>query len=102
MTRPWDPAPPRPAALDRALERFAAAVGGEHVIADAAALEDFRDPFSHPGWQGRAPAAAVLPQTVEEVQAIVRIAAEHGSGCGRTRPGATTATAAPGRSRAAR
>ena len=64
--------------LDRALERFQAALGAEHVIDDPGALAEFGDPFAHRSWERHAPAAAVLPASVEEVQAIVAIATEHG------------------------
>jgi 4-cresol dehydrogenase (hydroxylating) len=64
--------------LERALERFASELGPERVVTDAAALVEYGDPFSHPSWRERAPSAAVLPHTVEEVQAVVRIAGEHG------------------------
>jgi len=63
--------------LDRALERFAAELGSEHVVADREGLLEYRDPFAFAGWEQRAPAAAVLPGSAEEVQAVVRIAAEH-------------------------
>ena len=68
----------RPQSLDRALERFTSELGVEHVLTGRAELRDFRDPFAFGGWEERAPAAALLPSTVEQVQAIVRIAAEEG------------------------
>jgi 4-cresol dehydrogenase (hydroxylating) len=40
-------------------------------------LDEFRDPFSHRSWRDRAASAVVMPASVEEVQAVVRIAAEH-------------------------
>jgi 4-cresol dehydrogenase (hydroxylating) flavoprotein subunit len=64
--------------LERALGRFAAELGSEHVIADAGGLGEFRDPFAPHGWERHAPGAAVLPGSVAEVQAVMRIAAEHG------------------------
>jgi 4-cresol dehydrogenase (hydroxylating) len=63
--------------LDRALERFAAELGSEHVVTDPQGLLEYRDPFAFAGWEERAPAAAVLPHSAEEVQAVVRIAGEH-------------------------
>jgi 4-cresol dehydrogenase (hydroxylating) len=62
--------------LERALERFSAALGDAKVIVDSEQLREFSDPFAFPGWQEHAPGAAVLPTEVEEVQAIVAIAAE--------------------------
>jgi 4-cresol dehydrogenase (hydroxylating) len=64
-----------PPGLEPALERFVAALGCEHVLTGE--LDEFRDPFSHRRWQDRAASAVVMPATVEEVQAVVRIAAEH-------------------------
>src|SRR3984957_11171868 len=64
--------------LDRALERFAAALGPGKVITDAVALREYSDPFAFAAWQEHAPGAAVLPTEVEEVQAVVAIAAEEG------------------------
>jgi 4-cresol dehydrogenase (hydroxylating) flavoprotein subunit len=68
----------RPQSLDRALERFTSELGVEHVLTGREELRDFRDPFAFAGWEERAAAAALLPSTVEQVQAIVRIAAEEG------------------------
>src|SRR5579871_1788533 len=70
--------PPGQAVLDRTLARLEAALGREHVIRDRGALAEFGDPFAPAGWERHAAAAAVLPGSVEEVQAVVRIAAEHG------------------------
>jgi len=66
------------ATLDRALDRFAAALGAEKVVSDPEQLREFSDPFAFPGWREHAPGAAVTPSEVEEVQAVVRIAAEEG------------------------
>jgi len=62
--------------LERALERFAAALGPDKVVSGATALLEFSDPFAFAGWEEHAPGAAVLPTEVEEVQAVVAIAAE--------------------------
>ena len=64
------------AELDRALEAFRAVVGSEHVLTGADALE-FRDPFWYRDWTQYDASAVVQPATLEEVQAIVRLADEH-------------------------
>ena len=63
--------------LDRALAAIAAAIGEGKVATDAQSLEDFQDPFQVPGAATNVPSGVVSPTTVEEVQAIVRIANEH-------------------------
>ncbi len=64
-------------ALSRALDEFVAAVGSEHVLTSEADLLEFRDPFWYRGWDDYEASAVVQPETVEEVQEIVRIANEH-------------------------
>ena len=81
--------------LDAALEEFRAALGDEAVITEDAAVREFRDPFWPADDDTYAPSVVVMPETTEQVQEIVRIANSHASRCGRTRPGATTATAGP-------
>ena len=59
-----------------ALEQFAAVVGEPQVFTSDEDLELYRDSFS-PYWheqEDSVPSAAVAPDTVEQVQAIVRIA----------------------------
>jgi 4-cresol dehydrogenase (hydroxylating) len=70
------PLPPGVAAaeLDSALAAFADAIGAEKVASDAESLEDFQDPFQVPGEATNLPSAVVSPTSVEDVQAIVRIA----------------------------
>jgi len=63
--------------LARALEGFAAAVGSEHVLTGEEELREFRDPFSHATWDEYTASAVVMPETVEEIQEIVRVANEH-------------------------
>jgi 4-cresol dehydrogenase (hydroxylating) flavoprotein subunit len=63
--------------LDRALAAIAAAIGDDKVATDAGALADFQDPFQFPGSARNVPSGVASPRTVEEVQAIVRIANEH-------------------------
>ena len=62
--------------LSKALDDFAAAVGAEHVLSSEEDRAEFRDPFWHKSWSDYEAAAVVQPATVEEIQAIVRIANE--------------------------
>ena len=64
-------------ALARALDGFAAALGSDRVLTSEEALLEYRDPFQPVTWDEYAPAAVVLPETVEEIQAILRVANEH-------------------------
>src|SRR2546421_9058903 len=57
-----------------ALEGFVAAVGAERVLTDEASLHEFRDPFAYETWDDYTASAIVMPETVEEVQEIVRVA----------------------------
>ncbi|MGH2850654.1 MAG: FAD-binding oxidoreductase, partial [Solirubrobacteraceae bacterium] len=63
-------------ALERALDDLRAIVGSEHVLTEPGDLREFRDPFWHLSGDEYEAAAVVQPQTVEEVQAIVRVANE--------------------------
>jgi 4-cresol dehydrogenase (hydroxylating) flavoprotein subunit len=60
-----------------AIDAFREAVGDDAVLTGDDALRVFRDPFAFPTWQDYTASAAVMPETVEQVQAIVRIANEH-------------------------
>jgi 4-cresol dehydrogenase (hydroxylating) flavoprotein subunit len=64
--------------ISRALDEFAALLGPEAVLTADADLREFRDPYSFVGWEEHTASAIVSPTTVEQVQAIVRIADEHG------------------------
>jgi 4-cresol dehydrogenase (hydroxylating) flavoprotein subunit len=64
-------------ALSAALEEIAAAVGSEHVLTSEEDMAEYRDPFWFKDWDDYEAAAVVQPETVEEIQAIVRIANEH-------------------------
>jgi 4-cresol dehydrogenase (hydroxylating) flavoprotein subunit len=68
----------RRSGLDVAVERFAAALGAEHVTTDPLQVRQFRDPYAHPAWVEHQPAAVVSPASTEEVQEVVRIAAGTG------------------------
>ena len=66
--------------FSRALADFARAIGDEWVFSSAADMDLYRDAYSP--FKGEAedpvPSAAVAPDSVEQVQAIVRIANEYG------------------------
>jgi len=63
--------------LSRALDGFTAAVGAKHVLTGDADLREFRDPFAYETWDDYTASAIVMPETVEEIQEIVRVANEH-------------------------
>ena len=63
--------------LSRALDGFTTAVGADHVLTDEADLREFRDPFAYEGWDDYTASAVVMPETVEEIQEIVRVANQH-------------------------
>src|SRR5688572_16934806 len=68
------------AAFTAALDKFRAAVGAEWVFTSDEDTALYRDAYS-PYWgelEERMASAAVAPSTVEEVQAVVRAANEHG------------------------
>ncbi len=69
---------PRPSdrAVSEALERFAEVVGEDAVRSQAGDLADFSDPYPMGPAEDWAPAGAVSPASVEEVQAVLRIANE--------------------------
>jgi len=60
--------------LSEALDAFAAVVGSEHVLTSDDDLRSFRDPFAYETWDDFTASAIVMPETVEEIQEIVRIA----------------------------
>ena len=59
---------------DAALDAFAQVCD---VLTDDDTLREFRDPFAHETWDDYVAAAVLMPTTVEQIQAIVRIANEH-------------------------
>ncbi|ALJ21375.1 FAD-binding oxidoreductase [Microbacterium sp. No. 7] len=63
--------------LAAALAAFASSIGDDKVATDAQALADFQDPYQVPGEAMNVPSAVVSVSSVEDVQAIVRIAGEH-------------------------
>jgi 4-cresol dehydrogenase (hydroxylating) flavoprotein subunit len=60
-----------------AIEAFAAALGPAKVLTAEDELREFRDPFQYETWPDYSASAVVMPTTVEEVQAVVRVANEH-------------------------
>ena len=72
-TRPLPPGV-QEAELDDALAAFAEAIGADKVATDADSLQDFQDPFQVPGDATNLPSAVVSPTSVDDVQAVVRIA----------------------------
>ncbi len=68
--------PPSAAVLDRALKAMTAIVGADAVFATDQDRDTYSDRFPVDPKAHR-PHAAVAPLTAEEVQAIVRVAAEH-------------------------
>ena len=67
-----------PGSLDAAVRAMRAAIGGENVLSDPEELADHGDPFAPPGDWYR-PGAVLLPGSVEDVQAVLRIANEYGT-----------------------
>jgi 4-cresol dehydrogenase (hydroxylating) len=61
----------------RALDAFAEALGPDRVLTSEEDLREFRDPFAYATWDEYTASAVVMPETVDEVQAVVRIASEH-------------------------
>jgi 4-cresol dehydrogenase (hydroxylating) len=62
--------------LSLALDAFRGVLGADAVIAGEEELREFRDPFSLATWDDYTASAVLMPQTVEEIQEIVRIANE--------------------------
>lgn len=60
-----------------AVEAFAEALGPDAVLTSEHDLREHRDPYSFAGWDEFTASAVVLPSTVEQVQAVVRIAGRH-------------------------
>jgi 4-cresol dehydrogenase (hydroxylating) len=69
-------APEIEARIARAVARFAGVVGPAWARSDPAELGDYHDPFHFGNRQDHAPSAVVSPASVEQVQAILRIANE--------------------------
>ncbi len=63
--------------MERAVQAFRDVVGSDHVLTDPDQMREFRDPFWHLDWDDYEACAVVQPESVEEIQAIVRLANEH-------------------------
>jgi 4-cresol dehydrogenase (hydroxylating) flavoprotein subunit len=73
--------------LSLALDAFGRALGSDAVLTEEDELREFRDPFAYGTWDDYTASGVVMPETVEEVQEVVRIANEfkvplwtHGTG----------------------
>jgi 4-cresol dehydrogenase (hydroxylating) len=64
--------------VEKAIEAFVDLLGADAVMTDTEALREFRDPYAYKQSDEWDASAAVSPTTTEQVQAIVRIANEHG------------------------
>jgi 4-cresol dehydrogenase (hydroxylating) len=64
--------------LPAALADFTSALGADRVLTSDSDLAAFRDPFQFPGWDDYTASAVLMPETVAEIQEIVRIAGRHG------------------------
>jgi 4-cresol dehydrogenase (hydroxylating) len=62
----------------RALEGFRAAIGADAVLTAPEQVGEFRDPYWFAGWDDFEASAVVQPRSVEEIQAILRVANETG------------------------
>jgi 4-cresol dehydrogenase (hydroxylating) flavoprotein subunit len=60
------------------IDDFANAVGSDAVLTSEEDLREFRDPFAFATWDEYTASAVVMPETVEQIQEIVRIANRHG------------------------
>ena len=63
--------------LRDAIAALARALGDDAVVVDEAALREYRDPYDYKGSDRYTASAVVSPRSVEDVQAVVRIANEH-------------------------
>ncbi|MFW3171989.1 FAD-binding oxidoreductase [Geodermatophilus sp. CPCC 206100] len=64
--------------FDAATARFREVVGEKYVVTDDGDLARYRDPYPVGGEPAAGASAAVVPETTEQVQEIVRIANEYG------------------------
>ncbi|MBO0681900.1 MAG: FAD-binding oxidoreductase [Candidatus Dormibacteraeota bacterium] len=59
------------------MEEFSAALGPDAVLTSEQDLREFRDPYAFASWDEFTASAVLMPSSVEQVQAIVRIANQH-------------------------
>jgi 4-cresol dehydrogenase (hydroxylating) len=64
------------AARERAIEALVVALGADAVLTSEQDLREYRDPYDFQGSDDYTAAAVVTPRSVEEVQAVLRIANE--------------------------
>jgi 4-cresol dehydrogenase (hydroxylating) flavoprotein subunit len=65
-------------AVERAVEAFVEALGADAVLTSEDELREYRDPYDYKGSDEYTASAVVTPQSVADVQAVVRIANEFG------------------------
>lgn len=70
---------PTAAAIDAALREMEAILGSDGLLIDPAQIAEFRDPFAPPDGDWYEPGAVLLPTSVDQVQAILRVANAHGT-----------------------
>jgi len=63
--------------MERAVAAFAAALGADAVTTAEHELREYRDPYAYVGSDEFTASAVVMPTSVEEVRAVVRVANEH-------------------------
>ena len=63
---------------DEAVARFREALGADAVLLEEARRDEYRDPYWFKDDRTYDSSVVLLPSTTEEVQAVVRIANEHG------------------------
>ncbi|MFL6687556.1 MAG: FAD-binding oxidoreductase, partial [Paraburkholderia graminis] len=61
------------AQFDAALAAWRAIVGDQHVVNSATALSTYLDPFAPGEREAFAASAALLPASVDEIRAVLRI-----------------------------
>ena len=64
--------------VERAVEAFVEALGADAVLTSEDELREYRDPYDYKGSDQYTASAVVMPRSVEDVQAVVRIANELG------------------------
>jgi len=65
-------------AVERAVESFVEVLGADAVLTSEDELREYRDPYDYKGSDEYTASAVVTPRSVEDVQAVVRIANEFG------------------------